>query len=174
MKSFASVNGVWKYLYRADDKAGNTAADFQLRAHRDKAAARRYFEKSISQNDAPRTVTGVSFSIAKKASSPVRQPYVCPPVPQGPSAGQGRHHGDSLQQSGARFDRRRGRRPCRWYALAAGLGLWKYTAICSGSEDVLRERRTGAGRRLFVSSRRGHSRPATCRRHAGRNTDYAG
>jgi putative transposase len=44
------------YLYRAVDKEGNTV-DFLLRAHRDKAAARRYFEKSIDQNGEPETVT---------------------------------------------------------------------------------------------------------------------
>ena len=37
-----------EYLYRAVDKAGNTI-DFLLRALRDKAAARRYFEKAIVQ-----------------------------------------------------------------------------------------------------------------------------
>ena len=50
------VRGQWKYLYRAVDKAGNTI-DFLLRAHRDKAAARQYFEKSITQNGEPETVT---------------------------------------------------------------------------------------------------------------------
>jgi putative transposase len=44
------------YLYRAVDKAGNTV-DFPRRAHRDKAAARRYFKKAIAQNAAPETVT---------------------------------------------------------------------------------------------------------------------
>jgi transposase-like protein len=43
-------------LYRAVDKAGQTV-DFLLRAHRDKAAAQRYFEKSIEQNGEPETVT---------------------------------------------------------------------------------------------------------------------
>jgi len=43
-------------LYRAVDKGGHTV-DFQLRAHRDKAAAQRYFEKSIDQNGEPETVT---------------------------------------------------------------------------------------------------------------------
>jgi putative transposase len=42
-------------LYRAVDKEGNTV-DFLLRAHRDKAAARRYFEKSIDQYGEPETV----------------------------------------------------------------------------------------------------------------------
>jgi putative transposase len=34
-----------------------TEPDFLLRAHRDKAAAQRYFEKSIDQNGEPETVT---------------------------------------------------------------------------------------------------------------------
>lgn len=42
--------------YRVVDKTGNTI-DFLLRAHRDKVAARRYFEKAIAQNGEPETVT---------------------------------------------------------------------------------------------------------------------
>ena len=42
-------------MYRAVDKAGDTI-DFLLRAHRDKAAAKRYFEKSIKQNGEPEVV----------------------------------------------------------------------------------------------------------------------
>jgi putative transposase len=38
------------------DKAGNTA-NFLLRAHRDEAAARRYFENAIDLNGVPETVT---------------------------------------------------------------------------------------------------------------------
>jgi len=53
---YIRVRGEWKYLYRAVDKAGNTI-DFLLRAHRDKVAARRYFEKAIAQNGEPETVT---------------------------------------------------------------------------------------------------------------------
>ncbi|MFM0341960.1 IS6 family transposase [Paraburkholderia fungorum] len=49
------LRGHWKYLYRAVDKAGNTI-DFLLRAHRDKTAAHRFFEKAIGQNGAPQTV----------------------------------------------------------------------------------------------------------------------
>ena len=51
-ETYVKVRGQWKYLYRAVDKAGNTV-DFLLRAHRDKAAARRYFEKAIDRNGAP-------------------------------------------------------------------------------------------------------------------------
>ncbi|MGF6980420.1 transposase-like protein [Paraburkholderia sp. JPY465] len=50
------VKGQWKFLYRAVDKEGNTV-DFLLRAHRDRAAARRYFEKAIDQNREPETIT---------------------------------------------------------------------------------------------------------------------
>ena len=55
-ETYIRVRGEWKYLYRAVDKAGNTI-DFLLRAHRDKVAARRYFEKAIAQNGEPETVT---------------------------------------------------------------------------------------------------------------------
>jgi putative transposase len=55
-ETYIKIRGQWKYLYRAVDKEGNTV-DFLLRAHRDKAAARRYFEKSIEQNGEPETVT---------------------------------------------------------------------------------------------------------------------
>ncbi|CAG4917189.1 IS6 family transposase ISBmu21 [Paraburkholderia saeva] len=43
-------------MYRAVDKAGKTI-DFLLRAHRDKAAALRYLERSIARNGEPDTVT---------------------------------------------------------------------------------------------------------------------
>ncbi|OUL95583.1 IS6 family transposase, partial [Paraburkholderia hospita] len=55
-ETYIRVKAEWRYLYRAVDKDGNTI-DFLLRAHRDKTAARRYFEKSIVWNRAPETVT---------------------------------------------------------------------------------------------------------------------
>src|SRR5271154_257687 len=55
-ETYVKVKGQWKYLYRAVDKAGNTV-DFLLRARRDKAAARRYFEKAIDHNGEPGTIT---------------------------------------------------------------------------------------------------------------------
>ena len=55
-ETYIKVKGEWKYLYRAVDKDGTTV-DFLLRAHRDEAAARRYFEKAIDQNGTPETVT---------------------------------------------------------------------------------------------------------------------
>src|SRR6202011_1519753 len=55
-ETYIKVRGQWKYLYRAVDKDGDTV-DFLFRAHRDKAAAQRYFEKAIDQNGAPETVT---------------------------------------------------------------------------------------------------------------------
>jgi transposase-like protein len=54
-ETYIRVKGEWRYLYRAVDKDGNTI-DFLLRAHRDKTAARRYFEKSIAWNGAPDAV----------------------------------------------------------------------------------------------------------------------
>jgi transposase-like protein len=55
-ETYVKVCGEWKYPYRAVDKEGNTV-DFLLRARRNKAAAQRYFEKSIQQNGVPETVT---------------------------------------------------------------------------------------------------------------------
>jgi putative transposase len=54
-ETYIRVRGEWRYLYRAVDTDGNTI-DFLLRAHRDKTAARRYFEKSIAHNGVPETV----------------------------------------------------------------------------------------------------------------------
>ena len=50
------VGGQWKYLYRAVDKAGQTI-DFLLRAHRDYAAARRFFERAIDLHGGPEKIT---------------------------------------------------------------------------------------------------------------------
>src|SRR5471032_2948639 len=55
-ETYVKIRGEWKYLYRAVDKEGDTV-DFLLRARRNKAAAQRYFEKSIQQNGVPETVT---------------------------------------------------------------------------------------------------------------------
>uniref|UniRef100_UPI003F495CFC IS6 family transposase n=1 Tax=Cupriavidus necator TaxID=106590 RepID=UPI003F495CFC len=55
-ETYILVRGQWKYLYRAVDKAGNTI-DFLLRAQRDKAAARRFFEKAVDQDAEPDSVT---------------------------------------------------------------------------------------------------------------------
>jgi len=48
--------GEWKYLYRAVDRAGATI-DFLLRAHRDYAAARRFFERAIDLHGVPEKIT---------------------------------------------------------------------------------------------------------------------
>jgi transposase-like protein len=55
-ETYVKVKGEWKYLYRAVDKAGDTV-DFLLQAHRDKAAACRFFEQAIEQNGKPEKVT---------------------------------------------------------------------------------------------------------------------
>ena len=60
------VKGVWKYLYRAVDKEGNTI-DFLLTAKRDKAAAMRFFEKAMRDNGVPEKVA-MDKSGANKAA----------------------------------------------------------------------------------------------------------
>jgi transposase-like protein len=55
-ETYVKVKDEWKYLYRAVDKSGDTV-DFLLRAHRDKAAARMFFEQAIERNEEPEKVT---------------------------------------------------------------------------------------------------------------------
>ena len=58
--------GVWKYLDRAVDKQGKTV-DFLLTAKRDRAAAKRFFDKSMQANGVPEKVT-MDKSGANKAA----------------------------------------------------------------------------------------------------------
>ena len=55
-ETYIKVGGEWKYLYRAEDRAGDTI-DFLLRAHRDLAAARRLFERAIDLHGVPHRIT---------------------------------------------------------------------------------------------------------------------
>ena len=55
-ETYVKVNGEWKYLYRAVDKAGATV-DFRLTAKRDLAAARRFLEQAIGAHGLPASIT---------------------------------------------------------------------------------------------------------------------
>jgi putative transposase len=55
-ETYVKVKGVWKYLYRAVDKAGATV-DFLLTAKRDCKAALRFLRKAIGSNGTPEKVT---------------------------------------------------------------------------------------------------------------------
>jgi transposase-like protein len=55
-ETYIKVNGPWKYLYRAVDKAGKKI-HFLLTAKRDKKAAMRFFEKAMQANGIPEKVT---------------------------------------------------------------------------------------------------------------------
>jgi transposase-like protein len=55
-ETYVLVGGRWKYLYRAVDRLGQTV-DFLLTAHRDVAAARRFFERAIDLHDVPASIT---------------------------------------------------------------------------------------------------------------------
>lgn len=63
---YIKVKGVWKYLYRAVDKDGNTV-DYLLTARRDKAAARRFFEKAMRLHGIPEKIA-MDKSGANKAA----------------------------------------------------------------------------------------------------------
>ncbi len=55
-ETYIKVAGQWKYLYRAVDRASATI-DFLLRAHRDLAAARQFFERAIELHGVPEKIT---------------------------------------------------------------------------------------------------------------------
>ena len=65
-ETYVKVKGVWKYLYRAVDKDGNTV-DYLLTAKRDKAAARRFFEKAMRLHGQPEKIA-MDKSGANKAA----------------------------------------------------------------------------------------------------------
>lgn len=55
-ETYIKVAGQWKYLYRAVDRDGDTV-DFLLRAKRDHAAARSFFEQAIGLHGVPEKIT---------------------------------------------------------------------------------------------------------------------
>ena len=55
-ETYIEVAGQWKYLYRAVDRDGDTV-DFLLRAKRNHAAARAFFERAIGLHDVPEEIT---------------------------------------------------------------------------------------------------------------------
>jgi putative transposase len=55
-ETYIKIKGVWHYLYRAVDKAGDTI-DFMLSIKRDEPAAKAFFEKAIGSSGLPEKVT---------------------------------------------------------------------------------------------------------------------
>ena len=55
-ETYVKVGGQWKYLYRAVDRDGDTV-DFLLRAKRDHAAARAFFERAVDLHGVPEKIT---------------------------------------------------------------------------------------------------------------------
>jgi IS6 family transposase len=65
-ETYIKIKGVWTYLYRAVDSAGNTL-DFWLSATRNTEAARRFFNRALT---ATHTVTPRVINVDKNAAYP--------------------------------------------------------------------------------------------------------
>ena len=65
-ETYIKIKGVWKYLYRAVDSAGNTL-DFILSAKRDAKAAKRFLKKVLNS---PHTVEPRVITVDKNAAYP--------------------------------------------------------------------------------------------------------
>src|ERR1700750_1774716 len=70
-ETYIKVKGRWTYLYRAVDKQGRTV-DFLLTAKRDVAAAKRFFQKAIAGNGAPRVITLDAYAASHRAVRELR------------------------------------------------------------------------------------------------------
>lgn len=65
-ETYIKVKGVWKYLYRAVDKEGKTV-DFLLTAKRDRAAAKRFFDRAMRNNGIPEKIAMDKSGASKTA-----------------------------------------------------------------------------------------------------------
>jgi len=76
-ETYIKVKGKWTYLYRAVDKQGLTV-DFLLSEHRDIAAAKRFFEKAIANNEAPEKITLDGYEATHRAVAELMAEGVLP------------------------------------------------------------------------------------------------
>jgi transposase-like protein len=68
-ETYIKIKGEWKYLYRSDEKPGQTI-DFLLTTERDKKAARCFFlDKAIGSNENPAWLISTKAARIRQASS---------------------------------------------------------------------------------------------------------
>jgi transposase-like protein len=78
-ETYVKIRGVWHYLYRAVDRAGQTV-DFRLSTSRDVAAAKAFFRKAIkSQLRPPRTITLDGYAASHRAVHELKADGSLPP-----------------------------------------------------------------------------------------------
>ena len=78
-ETYVKIRGVWHYLYRAVDWAGQTV-DFRLSTRRDVAAAKAFFRKAIrSQLRPPQTITLDGYAASHRAVHELKADGSLPP-----------------------------------------------------------------------------------------------
>jgi transposase-like protein len=118
-ETYIKDKGAWKYLYRAVDKEGKTV-DFLLTAYRGMAAARRFFEKALRENDVPEKIAMDKSGPTRLRSmrsttrwlprSPCGRSNTSTPSSSRPPGDQTRDHANAELQVLSRTDRCAGRR----------------------------------------------------------------
>lgn len=77
-ETYIRVRGQWAYLYRAVDKQGQTV-DFLLSAHRDVAAAKRFFRQAVAKHGTPERITLDGYPATHAAVAELRKDEVLSP-----------------------------------------------------------------------------------------------
>ncbi len=76
-ETYIRIKGIWSYLYRAVDAAGQTV-DFFLSKHRDVVAAKKFFRQAIKKQGAPKKITLDGYAASHEAVGELQKEGLLP------------------------------------------------------------------------------------------------